>query len=116
LGDAYDDGLGIDKNPRERLHAWREAARLGSLKARSKLANAFTFDSFDHLMTLREGITDRIALYNDGIGRMGAGVFGANDADMELSGLFSGPASSAGTAAIAAAVMDAFREAPAGLD
>ncbi|MDG4896292.1 hypothetical protein P9272_22225 [Mesorhizobium sp. WSM4976] len=116
LGDAYDDGLGVDKNPRERLHAWREAARLGSLTAKSKLANAFTFDSFDHLMTLREGITDRIALYNDGIGRMGAGVFGANDADMELSGLFSGPASSAGNAAIAAAVMDAFREAPAGLD
>lgn len=116
LGDAYDDGLGVDKNPRERLHAWREAARRGSLKARSKLANAFTFDSFDHLMTLREGITDRIALYNDGIGRMGVGVFGANDADIELSGLFSGPASSAGNAAIAAAVMDAFREAPAGLD
>ncbi|RWM13866.1 MAG: sel1 repeat family protein [Mesorhizobium sp.] len=116
LGDAYDDGLGVDKNPRERLRAWREAARLGSLTAKSKLANAFTFDSFDHLMTLREGITDRIALYNDGIGRMGAGVFGANDADMELSGLFSGPASSAGAAAIAAAVMDAFREAPAGLD
>ncbi|SFO69675.1 hypothetical protein SAMN03159463_02724 [Mesorhizobium sp. NFR06] len=115
LGDAYDEGLGIDKNPRERLHAWREAARLGSLKAKSKLANAFTFDSFDHLMTLREGITDRIALYNDGIGRMGAGVFGG-DAGMELSGLFSGPASSAGTAAVAAAVMDAFREAPAGLD
>ncbi|MDX8454492.1 hypothetical protein RFM98_17160 [Mesorhizobium sp. VK9D] len=114
LGDAYDDGLGIDKNPRERLHAWREAARLGSLKAKGKLANAFTFDSFDHLMTLREGITDRIALYNNGIGRMGAGVFG-NDAGMELSGLFSGPASNAGTAAIAAAVMDAFREAPAGL-
>ncbi|TJW78014.1 MAG: sel1 repeat family protein, partial [Mesorhizobium sp.] len=37
LGDAYDDGLGIDKNPRERLHAWREAARLGSLKAKGKL-------------------------------------------------------------------------------
>lgn len=116
LGDAYDDGLGIDKNPRERLHAWREAARLGSLKAKSKLANAFTFDSFDHLMTLREGITDRIALYNDGIGRMGAGVFGNDAASMELSGLFSGPGSSAGNAAVAAAVMDAFREAPAGLD
>ncbi|MDX8448336.1 tetratricopeptide repeat protein [Mesorhizobium captivum] len=115
LGDAYDNGLGIDKNPRERLHAWREAARLGSLKARGKLADAFTFDSFDRLMTLREGITNRIALYNDGIGRMGAGVFGG-DADIELSGLFSGPASSAGTAAVAAAVMDAFREAPAGLD
>ena len=116
LGDAYDGGLGVDKNPRERLHAWREAARLGSLKAKDKIASAFPFDSFDHLMTLREGITDRIALYNDGIGRMGMGVFGGDAASVELSGLFSGPASSAGTAAIAAAVMDAFREAPAGLD
>ncbi|WP_296736323.1 hypothetical protein [Mesorhizobium sp.] len=117
LGDAYDNGLGIDKNPRERLHAWREAARLGSLKAKDKIASAFPFDSFDHLMTLREGITDRIALYNDGIGRMGlGGVFGGDAASIELSGLFSGPASSAGTAAIAAAVMDAFREAPAGLE
>ncbi|KUM27052.1 hypothetical protein AU467_17725 [Mesorhizobium loti] len=115
LGDAYDNGLGIDKNPRERLHAWREAARLGSLKAKSKLADAFTFDSFDRLMTLREGITERIALYNDGFGRMGAGAFGGG-ADIELSGLFSGPASSAGTAAVAEAVMDAFREAPAGLE
>jgi len=116
LGDAYDNGLGTDKNPRERLHAWREAARLGSLKAKGKIASALTFDSFDHLMTLREGITDRIALYNDGIGRMGMGVFGGDAASIELASLFSGPASSAGTAAVAAAVMDAFREAPAGLD
>ena len=76
--------------------AWQVASdpAFGSLKAKGKLADAFTFDSFDHLMTLREGVTDRIALYNDGIGRMGMGVFGGG-ADIQLSGLFSGPASSA---------------------
>jgi TPR repeat protein len=39
LGDAYDNGLGIEKNPRERLHAWREAARLGSLDAARRSAS-----------------------------------------------------------------------------
>ena len=66
LGDAYDDGLGIAENPRERLRWWREAARLGSLEATEKLVNAFTFDSFDKLMTLREGITAKVGLYNNG--------------------------------------------------
>lgn len=116
LGDAYDNGLGIDKNPRERLHAWREAARLGSLEVKEKLADAFPFDSFDRLMTLREGVTERIALYNDGVGRMGAGILGDDAAKVELGSLFSGQASVARTAAVAGAVMDAFREAPAGLE
>ena len=66
LGDAYDDGLGIAEDRRERLRWWREAARLGSLEAREKIARAFTFDTFDKLMTLREGVTERIALYNNG--------------------------------------------------
>ena len=116
LGDAYDNGLGIAKNPRERLHAWREAARLGSLEAKEKLADAFPFDSFDRLMTLREGVTERIALYNDGVGRMGVGILGDDAAKVALGSLFSGQSSAAGTAAVAGAVMDAFREAPAGLD
>ena len=111
LGEAYDDGLGIDKNPRERLRAWREAARLGSLEAKAKLARAFIFDFSDRLLTLREGITGRIALYIDGVGGTGTSI-GA-----QFAGLFSGPrASDAGAAALAEAVMDAFREAPAGLE
>ena len=60
------DGLGIAENPRERLRWWREAARLGSLEATEKLVNAFPFDSFDKQMTLREGITAKVALYNNG--------------------------------------------------
>ena len=111
LGEAYDDGLGIDKNPRERLHAWREAARLGSLEAKAKLARAFIFDFSDRLLTLREGITGRIALYIDGVGGTGTSI------DAQFAGMFFGPrASDAGAAALAEAVMDAFREAPAGLE
>ena len=111
LGEAYDDGLGIDKNPRARLRAWREAARRGSLEAKAKLASAFIFDFSDRLLTLREGVTGRIALYIDGVGGTGTSI-GA-----QFAGLFSGPrASDAGAAALAEAVMDAFREAPAGLE
>lgn len=117
IGDAYDDGLGIAKDKRKRLDAWRRAAALGSLKAKSKIANAFTFDSFDRLMTLEEGVTWRIALYNNGYGRSFTGILGADSAaEMEFMGLFMGRAMEAGTDAVAEAVMNAFREAPAGLE
>jgi hypothetical protein len=116
LGDAYSDGIGTPKNARERLHAWRMAASLGSIVARKKIADAFTFDSFDKLITLREGITEKIALYNDGIGRMGLGMLGDSAASIVFSGLFMGRAADAGIDALAGAVMDAFREAPEGLD
>ena len=36
-GEAYDDGLGVKEDPRERLRWWREAARLGSIEARENL-------------------------------------------------------------------------------
>lgn len=109
LGEAYAKGLGVPENPRERLRWWREAARLGSLDAMQKLASAFTFDFAHRLMTLREGITYRVALYNNSAeGGMGA---------MFFSGAFSGGrAIEAGYPALAAAVMDGFRMAPAGLD
>ena len=112
LGDAYDDGLGVAEDHRERLRWWREAAKLGSLAAREKIANAFTFDTFDKLLTLREGVTERIALYNNS-GNAGVGV----GAGMDLIGLYSGGrAMDAGPAALAEATMDGFRVAPAGLD
>ena len=114
LGDAYGDGLGVEENHRERLHAWREAAARGSLAAREKIANAFTFDTFDKLITLREGVTERIASYNNS---GNAGGFAGVGAGMDLIGLYSGGrAMDAGPAALAAATMDGFRVAPAGLD
>lgn len=119
LGNAYSEGLGIPKNPRERLHAWREAARRGSLAARQNLGNAFTFDTFDKLMTLDEGVTGPLVLYINSVDR-GAAGFMADDtmASVRLGTIFSfgSRAMEAGTAAVADAVMNAFREAPAGLD
>ncbi|MDB5551629.1 MAG: hypothetical protein JWL86_1613, partial [Rhizobium sp.] len=118
LGDAYSDGKGVRKDNRKRLEAWRKAARLGSLAAKKRITDAFTFDSFDRLMTLEEGITWRIALYNDGYGRRwdGLGIASENAAEMEFMGLFMGRAMEAGTDAVAEAIMNAFRQAPAGLD
>ncbi len=114
LGEAYDDGLGTAENPRERLRWWREAARLGSLEATENLVNAFTFDSFDKLMTLREGITAKVALYNNGpepdamLGGMAVSTF--------MGAFMGGRAMDAGYPALAEAVMDGYRLAPAGLD
>ncbi len=114
LGKAYSDGLGVPENSRERLRWWREAARLGSLEATEDLTDAFPFDSFDKLMNLREGVSQKIALYNNGPDP--EAIFGGMDLAM-LSGTFSGGrASDAGNAALAEAVMDGFRIAPAGLD
>lgn len=118
LGDAYDDGLGIPKDKKLRLDAWRRAAALGSLKAKSKITRAFTFDTFDRLMTLEEGVTWRIALYNNGYDRSLDGMgLGAADlgAQMDLD-VFSGRAMEAGTDAVAEAIMNGFWEAPAGLE
>lgn len=112
LGDAYDQGLGIAEDPRERLRAWREAAKRGSLAAREKIASAFTFDTFDKLITLREGVTERVALHNNDL----SGQLPGFSAPMAFAGLFQGGrAADAGTAALAGAVLDGFRLAPAGL-
>ncbi len=113
LGDAYDQGLGIARDPRERLRAWREAAKLGSLAAREKIASAFTFDTFDKLITLREGVSERVALHNNDL----SGQLPGFSAPMAFAGLFSGGrAADAGPAALAGAVLDGFRLAPAGLE
>ena len=114
LGDAYDDGLGTPEDPRERLRWWREAARLGSLAATEKLVNAFTFDSFDKLMTLREGVSAKVALY--GNGPEPDALFGDAVASNFMGTFVGGRAMDAGYPALAEAVMDGFRLAPAGLD
>jgi TPR repeat protein len=118
LGKAYDDGKGVKEDRRKRLEAWRRAAKLGSLDAKSRISRAFTFDTFDRLMTLEEGVTWRIALYNNGYGRRldGLGIAAANAAEMEFMGMFMGRAMEAGPDAVAEAVMNAFREAPEGLE
>src|SRR5205085_7865520 len=78
-----------------------------------QLAAAFNFDVFDRLVSLREGVTERVALYNNG--GEASGLMGGVAA-VEVATAFSGGRSGeAGSAALAGAVMDAFRLAPAGL-
>jgi TPR repeat protein len=119
LGNAYDDGLGTPKNPRERLHAWREAAKRGSLAAKQNLANAFIFDTFGKLMTLDEGVTTPLVLYINSVDRAGIGLsIDDTMAEVRLGTIFSfgSRAMEAGVPAVAEAAMNAFREAPAGLE
>ncbi|WP_342358851.1 tetratricopeptide repeat protein [Terrarubrum flagellatum] len=119
---AYDDGLGVEKNSRERLRWWREAARRGSIEAMESLGGAFTFDFFDKLMTLQEGVTLPVSLYLEGLGsRFGdrglpRGFGGDAIQSAQLGSLFSGSRlREAGAKAVALAVLDAFRMSPGGL-
>ncbi|MBL8587553.1 MAG: SEL1-like repeat protein [Methylobacteriaceae bacterium] len=113
-GKAYDDGLGVQKNARERLRWWREGAKRGHLDSRESLAGAFTFDSFDRLMTLREGVTEPIILWANGLGfRYGDSLAAMNQ--MSMSSLFGGGRiREAPASAIAAAILEGLRLAPAG--
>jgi len=119
LGDAYGDGTGVRKDKRKRLEAWRKAAKLGSLAARQNLAHAFSFDTFDKLMTLDEGVTGALVLYINGADRLPYGTWtGKSDADIRIGRIFhfGSRAMEAGSAAVAEAVMKAFQQAPAGLE
>ena len=115
LGEAYDDGTGIDKDPRERLRWWRQAARLGSLEAQAGARRRL------HLRHLRppgdaargRDRADRALQQQRHAVRLRRR--GDGD-DGRLRRLHRQPVDEAGTAALAAAVMDAFRLAPAGLD
>jgi TPR repeat protein len=119
LGHAYDEGLGIPGNPRERLRVWREAAKRGSIAAQQNLANSFPFDRPDRQMTLEEGVTSALVLFINGVDRLPYGVFtGKSDTDIRIGRIFR-PGSRAmedGVPAVTDAVMDAFRAAPAGLE
>ena len=108
VADAYDEGLGIPENTSLYIRWLREAAHRGSIDARAKLVNQFTFDSFDRKLTLREGITEAVALYNDRIGFIDQHHF--------LGKLSGGRLDDFERAEVIEAFMDGFRAAPAGLE
>jgi TPR repeat protein len=108
LADAYDGGLGTEEDSSQYLTWLRKAAALGAIEARRKLVNQFPFDVFDRQMTLREGITESVALYNDELGSIDA---------IHFLGLFSNSRlDDFGPGEPVLAFMDGFRAAPAGLD
>ena len=113
LGDAYDDGRGPQKPARAApLVAGGRTA--GVARGDREAGQFFPFDSFDKQMTLREGITAKVALYNNG---PEPDRCSATWRLRSLMGTFmGGRAMDAGYAALAEAVMDGYRLAPAGLD
>jgi TPR repeat protein len=110
LAKAYDDGLGVQKNPRERVRWLRAAAAAGSAEAKDQLGRAFVFDWKDRLLTVREGISEPVAKWANTANEIGP--FAASD----LSRIFTGSRSrEIPRRAMAQAILDGFRIAPAGL-
>lgn len=62
LAEAYDDGIGLARDPVENLKWLRNAAALGSIDAKRTIIGNF---SRNENITLREGLTQVIALYGD---------------------------------------------------
>jgi TPR repeat protein len=106
LAKAYDDGLGTPKNAREQVRWLREAAKRGSVEARRSLLWEARFDSAKQF-TLRDIVTEHIALYNDRLGNIAAHDF-ADSLQQSRVNDFQ-------PKAIAQAIMDGYRIAPAGL-
>lgn len=113
LAKAYNDGLGVEKDNRERIRWLREAAQRGSIAAKKSLGDAFTFDWSDRLLSLREGVSEPLAVWAN---RAGESRLAMNSFDnMTLSRIFRGRSHNAPPGPIADAVMDGLRLAPHGL-
>lgn len=106
LAKAYDDGLGIPKNPREQVRWLREAAGRGSVEARRALIWEARFDSARQL-TLRDSVTEQVALYNDQLGSVSIQDFIGFGAQGRMRDFQ--------PRRVAEAVMEGYRLAPAGL-
>jgi TPR repeat protein len=109
VAEAYDDGTGVEEDAKAYVDWLRKAAATGDVEARTTLTRQFVFDTFDRLSTLREGITEVVALYGDQLGWLTEpsdfmGMFNnsrLDDFEPEEAIL---------------AFMDGFRASPAGLD
>ncbi|KAA2235549.1 tetratricopeptide repeat protein [Salinarimonas soli] len=102
LADAYRDGLGVPKDRAGELRWTRAAVTAGWLRGVDRLGFLFAFTRGD--MTLREGITDVVALHLERI-------------NIQALPNFNGPLIDRhGLDTVARAVMDALRLVPAGLE
>lgn len=107
LAAAHGDGLGVPEDDALELHWMRKAAAEGSIDARRRLVGLFSFD-MERRMTLREGLTERVALYGDGIG---------SSMPMSFIMAFGQPRiAREDRRAVVGAFMDGFRAAPAALE
>jgi TPR repeat protein len=110
--DAYRDGPGVKKNPKEAVKLWRAAARKGNLAAREAIVSYFAF--FKEI-SLAEGIGGTMALFANGEGfRFGDRVIPSG---AKLAGAFvNGRILQSSLAEVAAAALNGFRHAPASLE
>ncbi len=69
MAEAYNDGTGLARDPVEHLKWLRMAAALGSVDAKRAIIRNF---SRNENITLREGLTQVIALYGDKTGGIGS--------------------------------------------
>lgn len=108
LGDAYDEGRGVAKDRAIALAWFRAAATRGDATGRARVMRRFTFDVFDKQVTLREGLTERIVQYGDGL---------SGPALTSFSGTFSNSRLKDFTDAdIANALLDGFRLSPGAVE
>ena len=84
LATAYDDGLGVPKNPREYVRWLRAAAATGSMEAKDRLGRAFVFDWKDRLLNVREGVSEPIAKWANS--EVQQGPFAASDVSRIFTG------------------------------
>ncbi len=108
LGDAFDEGRGLPKNRAAALAWFRAAAARGNVTGRTKVVRRFTFDGFDKQVSLREGLTEKVILYGDGI---------TGPAMTSFTGTFANPRLRDFTDAdIANALLDGLRLAPGAVE
>ncbi len=102
LAEAYSNGLGVAKDRAEEIRWTRATAKAGWLRGVDKLGFLFAFTRGD--MTLREGITDVVALHLERINVQSLPNFNGPLIDRH------------GLNPVAGAVMDALRLVPVGLE
>lgn len=108
LGDAFDEGRGLPKDRAAALAWFRAAAARGNIAGRTKVVRRFTFDVFDKQVSLREGLTEKVILYGDGI---------TGPAMTSFTGTFANPRLRDFTDAdIANALLDGLRLAPGAVE
>lgn len=108
LGDAYDEGRGVPRDRATALAWFRAAASRGDRTGRARVARRFAFDTFNKQISLREGLTERIVQYGDGL---------SGPAMTSLTGMFSNPRLQDFTQAdIANALLDGLRLSPGAVE
>ena len=101
-------GSACRRIPQQRLRWLRTAAAQGWVEARKDLVWQFKFDTFERKMTLREGLTETVALYGDGLGYIDSFEFSTLLTNSRLDDFE--------REEVIAAFMDGFRAAPAALE